>query len=167
MLAISTVHPEVLMWRTIAYCMVQWLVPRYPCLKFTLVHSPMCTFAAVVTGIPVYIILYTYNHYSYVCLPSDTLTEEEQLELQQRESSLFQFWSCIRHVIKATPSGSMLRDTAQLELTVTQSAVPSSEEEKVNPISEGHQKSPGGGSMHISFAELFLPIYSQAGTLSE
>ncbi len=67
----------------------------------------------------------------YNSLLSGTLTEEEQAELHQQENALTTFWLHVCHVIKATPSGSMLRDMALLDLTLVQSIVPTSDEEKV------------------------------------
>ena len=57
--------------------------------------------------------------------------EEEISELQQQTVFLEQFWEEINHSVKATPSGSMLRDMARLDLEVTQVEVPDNSEEKV------------------------------------
>lgn len=57
--------------------------------------------------------------------------EEEISELQQQTVFLEQFWEEINHSVKATPSGSMLRDMASLDLEVTQVEVPDNSEEKV------------------------------------
>ena len=62
----------------------------------------------------------------------DEMGEEEEIsELQQQTVSLQQFWEEINHSVKATPSGSMLRDMARLDLEVTQVGVPDNSEEKV------------------------------------
>ena len=61
----------------------------------------------------------------------DAQSEEEQVALQQKTSLLSHFWSTITSVIKDTPSGSMLRDLAQLELPVVMANVPSSDDAKV------------------------------------
>ena len=56
---------------------------------------------------------------------------EEISEVQQQTIFLQQFWEEINHSVKATPSGSMLRDMARLDLEVTQVGVPDNSEEKV------------------------------------
>ena len=73
------------------------------------------------------------------------LGEEEWSELQQEAASLQQFWVELRQIIKATPSGSMLRDMAQLDLEVTRVGVPDNSEEKVRILERG--ESPGFSCM--------------------
>lgn len=59
------------------------------------------------------------------------LSEEELSQLQQEATFLQQFWVELHQNVKATPSGSMLRDMAQLDVEVTQVGVPDNSEEKV------------------------------------
>lgn len=73
----------------------------------------------------VYIVLFTLQSLG-------GLGEEEEIsEVQQQTIFLQQFWEEINHSVKATPSGSMLRDMARLDLEVTQVGVPDNSEEKV------------------------------------
>ena len=59
------------------------------------------------------------------------LSEEELSQLQREATFLRQFWVELQQNVKATPSGSMLRDMAQLDVEVTQVGVPDNSEEKV------------------------------------
>lgn len=61
----------------------------------------------------------------------DAQSEEEQAALQHKTTLLSQFWSTATSVIRDTPSGSMLRDVAQLELSIVMDDVPSTEDAKV------------------------------------
>lgn len=63
--------------------------------------------------------------------PGELGEEEDISELQQQAVFLQQFWEEINHSVNATPSGSMLRDMARLDLEVTQVGVPDNSEEKV------------------------------------
>ena len=68
----------------------------------------------------------------FLLLFQDTQSEDEQATLQQRNSHLSQFWSLVTNAIKDTPSGSMLRDLALLELPIVMIDMPSSDEAKVS-----------------------------------
>lgn len=84
----------------------------------------------------------------------DGLGEEEEMsELQQQTVFLQQFWEEINHSVKATPSGSMLRDMARLDLEVTQVGVPDNSEEKV--CNEGEK---GVFTFQAVFYDKYSPI---------
>ena len=58
--------------------------------------------------------------------------EVEQSQLEEYLAKLVSFWADIGKAVNYSPSGSMLRDMAMVELPVTKVTVPPAEEEKVS-----------------------------------
>ena len=58
--------------------------------------------------------------------------EVEQSQLEEYLAKLVSFWADIGKAVKNSPSGSMLRDMAMVELPATKVTVPPAEEEKVS-----------------------------------
>lgn len=58
--------------------------------------------------------------------------EAEQSQLEEYSTKLATFWANVDRTVKSSPSGSMLRDMAMIELASTKVSVPESEEEKVS-----------------------------------
>lgn len=74
----------------------------------------------------------SYPNPLYVWYPGTPNESEESLaDLDQQVTFLSRFWSDLSQVIQTTPPGSMLRDMAKLELTVTACSLPDNDEEKV------------------------------------
>ena len=113
------------------------------CMYVSLSFSSAVSYLTILSNLTYNVV---YTTYEVLVSPSlGGLGEEEWSELQQEADSLQQFWVELHQIIKATPSGSMLRDMAQLDLEVTRVGVPDNSEEKVRILARG--ESPGFSCM--------------------
>lgn len=60
------------------------------------------------------------------------MDEDRRKEEEQHKSELIQFWRHLGQRVKATKNGHMLRDMAQVEVTLPQPLVPDTSEERVS-----------------------------------
>ena len=66
-----------------------------------------------------------------VCVCSDEDEEEQRREREQHGAELASFWRGLGQCVRATDSGHMLRDMAQVEEAVPQPLVPGGCEQRV------------------------------------
>lgn len=67
----------------------------------------------------------------YCLIEDEEVDEEKRREEEQHELNLIQFWQNLGQCVQTSKEGHMLRDMAQIEVTLTQPLVPDSSEEKV------------------------------------
>lgn len=56
---------------------------------------------------------------------------EETIEKKELDQTIRKFWLDIDDVVRSSPSGSMLRDMARLEISLKSHSLPSNEADKV------------------------------------
>lgn len=64
----------------------------------------------------------------YCLIEDEEVDEEKRREEEQHELNLIQFWQNLGQCVQTSKEGHMLRDMAQIEVTLTQPLVPDSSE---------------------------------------
>lgn len=79
--------------------------------------------------------IHVHVHVAYI---ADDVSDEQKAEAECHASELSQFWGHMGHMVTTTPTGSMLRDMAQLEIEVPQPILPESVDERVIECIHAH-----------------------------